>query len=74
MEMHNKLTQKVYPLRVGTFFEMKRVLLQYCMIFVYWWVQQYPVIQQVASQCDVSNLAAVNTHQWLSELCFNELR
>ncbi len=60
--------KKSTSLRVGTFFESTRVPLQKFMILIYWWVRQYPVTQ-AASECEVSNKVAVDTYQWLREIC-----
>ena len=54
------------------FFSKSRLSLKKWLLIIYWWAKQYPVTN-CRDEADVDQCTAVDTYQWLREVCSTRL-
>jgi len=59
-------------LRVGSFFSKSKLTLQQWLVFLYWWVREYPVTD-AAEEAKVGRDTAIDVYQWFREVCSTKL-
>ena len=59
-------------IRESSFFSKSRLSLKKWLLIIYWWAKQYPVTN-CRDEADVDQRTAVDTYQWLREVCSTRL-